>query len=78
MLSNNTSGTWSGQHKDLFPANQQNDEDDLNRVLEFLQANNPFEVQRILQNIAFGVIADERVNVDDSLVIGMRKHRTAW
>ena len=73
-LTNTFTGTWSEQHRDVHPGNIKKDLKDLKTFTNFLESHNPFVSKdgNQLINIATGIIADERVNVDEAVAIGRR------
>ncbi|XP_006825155.1 uncharacterized protein LOC102805997 [Saccoglossus kowalevskii] len=75
-LTGTFTGTWSEQHREFHPGNIQRDAADLAKFEAFLLEHNPFTVEDEdeLRNVATGLIADYRVNVDDSLQIGQNIH----
>lgn len=75
-LTDTFSGTWSQQHTEVRPAAVKLDHDDLQTFPSFLQVYNPFttEDSTKLINIATGLVADDRVNVEEAVSIGQKVH----
>ena len=73
-LTNNYSGTWSAQHRDMSNARVKNDALHMEKFLNFLKSHNPFSTPdgKSLVNISTGLIADERVNVERADEIGRK------
>lgn len=60
----------SMQHKDLSKTRLTRDETDSRNILNFLVDRNPFSNDTSLHNIATGIIADGKVNVDEAESVG--------
>ena len=73
-MTNTFTGTYSEQHREINPSNIKYDLLDLQKFISYIQKHNPFilDESNELKNIATGVIADSRVNVDSSVDIGTR------
>ena len=73
-LTENAGGTWSEQHQQLYQGSRIRDHDDLQKFLVFVRSYNPFTSDETtqLRNISTGLVADHRVNVDDTLIIGAK------
>ena len=60
----------SDQHKEVASARQKRDAKDTNFVIHYLSQHNPFSSRSSLTNIANGVVANAKVNVDNAKEIG--------
>ena len=61
------------QHVELGTTRQQRDLRDLEKVKEWLDENDPFDVQKPkLQSLSSNLIADENVNCDQIMAVGRR------
>ena len=65
-----TEFTTSEQHKEVTQARQSKDPRDVQTLLNFLEVRNPFMEDEELRNIATGVTADAKVNVEHAKEIG--------
>jgi hypothetical protein len=77
LLTGTYTGTWSEQHREMHMGCRKQDCEDLQKFVTFLKNHNPFTVddEEQLRNVSTGMIADERVNVDDALTIGLEIHK---
>ena len=65
-------GTWSEQHRETRLNRRKECHRHLRHFIDFFKLHNPFsDSSSELKNIATGVIASEKVNVDDAVNIGM-------
>ena len=67
----------SDQHKELRPCRQTKDNQDVNSFIQWFTAHPPFESRpaNMLVSLTTGVIADESVNCDDALSVGIRSQK---
>ena len=64
-------GTWSEQHREMRMSQRQEGHQHLRKFIDFFEIHNPFSDScSELKNVATGVIASVKVNVDDAVDIG--------
>jgi len=63
----------SDQHEEMGQTRIQRDFDDLQKVFQWFETNNPFDSNRVeLQSLSTGLIADETINCDEVENVGQR------
>lgn len=62
----------SDQHQEMGIARQTRDHNDCQIVIEYLKTKSPFEGDTQLRNIANGIVAGDKVNVDRTRDVGLK------
>ena len=75
-LTDVTTGSFNEQHREMRLATRTQDNIDLKKFVTYLQEHKIFkrDDSNSLTNIATGVVADIRVNADESVMIGWTIH----